>query len=311
VNTVLQLTPLPVPPGYRLPVELPLERAFDNEDLPRWLAEHGSTVRAVVTHSLRGMPSDLWPQLPGLQLIANFGAGLDLIDLEEAARRGVAVTHTPDLLTHDVADLAITLALAVSRRLLPADTYIRNGQWGKVPFAAGRSTQGKRLGILGLGRIGKAIARRAGAFEMHVGYHARRAAESPFAFFATPVELATWSDILVAAVPGGTETQHIVGREVLDALGPDGIFINIARGSVVDQTALIDALKSGAIAGAGLDVFDHQPIDGAAFAGVPNVVLTPHIGSLTTDTRRAMADSVYRNAHALLSGGTLHDLAIS
>jgi hydroxypyruvate reductase len=311
VNTILQLTPLPVPPSYRLPVELPLERAFEKSDLSRWLAEHGGSVRAVVTHSLRGMPSELWPQLPGLKLVANFGAGLDLIDLQEAARRGVAVTYTPDLLTHDVADLAITLALAVSRRLVQADNYLRSANWGKVPFEPGRSTKGKHLGILGLGRIGKAIAQRAAAFDMHVGYHARRRADSAFAFFDTAVELAQWSNILVAAVPGGAETQHMVDRNVLAALGPDGIFVNIARGSVVDQTALIAALKSGGIAGAGLDVFDNQPIDGTAFAGIPNVLLTPHIGSLTTDTRRAMADSVYRNAHALLSGGALHDLATS
>lgn len=309
MKTVLQLTPLPVPEGYRPRVELPVERAFENPDMTRWLAEHGADVRALVTHSLRGMPSDLWAQLPGLKLIANFGAGLDLIDLREAAKRHVQVTYTPDLLTHDVADLAITLALAVSRRLLQADTYVRSAAWGKEPFAPGRSTKGKHLGILGLGRIGQAIAKRAVAFDMHVGYHARRRTDDAFAYFQTAIELARWSDILIAAVPGGAETRRMVDHEVLTALGRGGIFINIARGSVVDQSALIDALKSGAIAGAGLDVFDDQPIDGSAFAGIPNVVLTPHMGSLTTDTRIAMADSVYSNVQALLSGGTVQDLA--
>jgi hydroxypyruvate reductase len=309
VNTVLQLVPLPVPADYRPPVEVPVERAFDNSDGTRWLAEHGRNVRVLVTHSFRGMPSDLWSQLPGLKLIANFGAGLDLIDLQEAARRQVQVTYTPDLLTHDVADLAIALMLATSRRLVQADKYVRGAAWGREPFGPGRSTKGKQLGILGLGRIGKAIAKRAGAFDMQVSYHARRRADDEFMYFSTATELAKWSDILIAALPGGAETQHIVDREVLAALGPAGIFINIARGSVVDQPALVAALRSNAIAGAGLDVFDNQPIDGSAFADIPNVVLTPHIGSLTTDTRIAMADSVYRNVHAHLSGNPVHDLA--
>lgn len=308
MKTVLQLTPLPVPQSYR-PPELPIERAFESADTERWLAEHGGNVRAVVTHSLRGMPADLWSKLPSLQLIANFGAGLDRIDLVQAAGRGVRVTYTPDLLTHDVADLAIALMLASTRRLLDADTYVRNGAWGKQQFAPGRSTQGRNLGILGFGRIGKAIAHRACVFGMHIGYHARSRIDISYEFYPTALELARWADILIAAVPGGAGTHHMVDEQLLAALGGGGTFINIARGSVVDEAALVRALKAGTIAGAGLDVFESQPIDGSAYDGLTNVILTPHIGSLTVDTRTAMADSVYGNVRALLSGGAFHDLA--
>jgi lactate dehydrogenase-like 2-hydroxyacid dehydrogenase len=300
---------MPVPPGYRTPDDLPIERAFEKPDLDGWLREHGAGVRAVVTHSYVGMPSDLWPKLPALELIANFGVGLDLIDRGEAARRNVRVTYTPNLLTHDVADLAIALMLALSRRLPAADVFVRSGSWPKGPFGAGRSTRGRHLGILGLGRIGKAIARRAAAFDMRVGYYSRRRNDDALAHFSSPVELARWADVLIAAVPGGDETRHLVNGEVLNALGREGLFINVARGSVVDTAALLAALKSGGIAGAGLDVFDNQPIDGTAFANLPNVILTPHIGSLTTDTRFAMADSVFANVRAQLAGEPLHDIA--
>jgi hydroxypyruvate reductase len=309
MNTVLQLTPLPVPPDYRPPTDLPIERIFESPSAPEWLAEHGSSVRAVVTHSLRGMPAELWAKLPRLQLIANFGAGLDLIDLQRATTQGVQVTYTPDLLTHDVADLAMALLLAASRRLIEANEYLRGGAWGTRPFPPGRSTKGRNLGILGFGRIGQAIARRAQAFDMHVGYHSRSRCEAAYTYYSTPLELAQWADILIAAVPGGDDTYQMVDERLLHALGSGGIFVNIARGSVVDERALVAALRTGVIAAAGLDVFDRQPVDGSAYAGLSNVVLTPHIGSSTTDTRTAMADSVYANVHALLSGGRLHDLA--
>jgi hydroxypyruvate reductase len=309
MKTVLQLTPLPVPPSYRPPHPLPLEQLTEKPD--GWIAEHGSTVCAVVTHSLRGMPADLWAKLPALELVANFGAGLDLIDLKHASTHGIRVTYTPDLLTHDVADLAIALMLAVSRRLVEANEYLRSGAWGQRPFAPGRSTKGRKLGILGFGRIGRAIAQRGVAFGMQIGYHSRTRSDTPHLYQPTPLALAEWADLLVAAVPGGDATHRMVDAAVLSALGNEGIFINIARGCVVDSDALIHALKNGAVAGAGLDVFDGQPIDGTAYAGLSNVVLTPHIGSLTTDTRVAMADSVYRNVGALLSGAPLHDVAVT
>jgi hydroxypyruvate reductase len=306
---VLQIAALPVPPTYEPPASFALERRFEPADLDAWVRDHGGEVRALVTHSLRGMPEALWPKLPSLELIANFGAGLEGIDLREAARRRVLVTYTPDSMTHDVADLAFTHLLALSRRLVAADAYVRFGTWGKQPFGVGRSTQGRRLGILGLGRIGKAIARRATAFEMNVGYHNRGKSDAPYTWFPTVVDLAQWADVLIAAVPGGADTRAMVDATVLKALGPNGIFINVARGSVVDDAALLQALRSGSIAGAGLDVFNDQPIDGSRFEGLTNVILTPHIGSATSDTRVAMADAVYGNVEALLQGREITDVA--
>src|SRR5882757_751701 len=300
MTRVLQLVPLPVPAGYRAPVDLPIQEAFNSPDLDQWLRERGAEVSAVVTDSLRGMPADLWSRLPSLELIANFGAGLDRIDLSLAAGRGVRVTYTPDLLKHDVADLAMALLLSILRRVREADEFVRRSQWGKEPFGPGRSTAGLRLGILGMGRIGRAIERRGDAFGMQIGYHSRHHTSDRLTWFSSALDLAKWADVLVAALPGGTETHHLVDLQVLHALGPDGIFINVARGSVVDEAALVEALRSGRIAGAGLDVFAMQPSNGAQFAGLSNVILTPHIGSFTTQTRFAMADSVYGNVRAFL-----------
>lgn len=308
MKQVVQLVPLPVP-SHRPPGDLSIEFAFDNPSWNTWLAEHGNTVRAVITHSFHGLPPALWPHLPSLELIANFGVGLEQIDLQLAKSRGVSVTYTPNLLTRDVADLAMALLLALSRRILPGDAYLRRGAWGHEAFAPGCSLAGRRLGILGLGRIGKAVARRALAFDMQVGYHSRSPSADPYAWFASPIELAEWADVLVATLPGGRQTDRLVDGQVLKALGPAGIFVNVSRGSVVDEPALIEALRSGTIAAAGIDVYDRQPNDGKPFSGISNLIATPHIGSLTVETRTAMADSVYGNVRALLTGGALHDLA--
>jgi lactate dehydrogenase-like 2-hydroxyacid dehydrogenase len=202
------------------------------------------------------------------------------------------------------------MVLSLSRRLNEANDYVRRAAWGREPFGPGRSIARRRLGILGMGRIGQAIAHRGSAFGMQIGYHSRRRADHGLAWFPTAFELATWADVLVAALPGGTATSHLVDGRVLRALGPDGLFVNVGRGSNVDEAALLEALRSESIAGAGLDVFEKHPVDIAQFSGLSNLILTPHIGSATTDTRTAMADSVYNNVHALLSGDRLHDLAI-
>jgi lactate dehydrogenase-like 2-hydroxyacid dehydrogenase len=309
VSRVLQLVPLPVP-SYEIPADLGIAKGFELPSLDDWLRSNGSAVIAAVTHSLHGIPAELWSRLPSLRLVANFGVGLDRIDLATAAARDVEVTYTPDLLTNDVADLAIGFTLALLRRISAADKYVRQGSWGKEPFALGRSANGRRVGILGMGRIGKAIARRALAFNMQIGYLSRTAVDGTFERFTNPIELASWADVLIAALPGGEQTQHLVDAKVLAALGQSGLFVNIARGSVVDEDALVDALRRGVIAGAGLDVHERQPIDGSRYNGLENVLLTPHIGSSTLETRKAMADSVYGNVRALLSGGPLSDRVV-
>jgi len=307
---VLQIAPFPGPPTYAPPKSLALEFHFDPADLNEWVMEHGREVRVLITNSLKGLPDDLWAKLPALELVANFGTGLDRIDLHEAARRGVKVTHTPDAVTHDAADLAIALLLTLLRRLVAADGFVRQGSWGKQPFGLGHSTKGRRLGILGLGRIGTAIARRASAFDMQVGYYDPYPKDAPYSSFPTAVDLARWADVLIPAMPGGTDTRAIVDATVLDALGPGGIFINVSRGSVVDDAALLAALRTGVIAGAGLDVFNDEPIDGSRFEGLTNVVLTPHIGTATGETCIAMAEAVYGNVEALLQGRELTNVAV-
>jgi hydroxypyruvate reductase len=307
---VVQIARFPVPPTYEPPKSLPLEFHFDPVDLNELVTEHGREVRVLITNSLKGLPEDLWAKLPSLELLANFGTGLDRIDLHEAAKRGVKVTHTPDAVTHDAADLAFAHLLSLSRRLVAADAYVRRGSWGKQPFGLGHSTKGRRLGILGLGRIGTAIARRATAFDMQVGYHDPYPKDAPYSRFPTAVDLARWADVLIPALPGGTDTQAIVDAAVLEALGPDGIFINVSRGSVVDEAALLNALRTGVIAGAGLDVFNDEPIDGSRFEGLTNAVLTPHLGTATSETCIAMADAVYGNVEALLQGRELTNVAV-
>jgi lactate dehydrogenase-like 2-hydroxyacid dehydrogenase len=300
---VLQIVRLPVPPDYSRPEDLPVVEAFDVGQI-----KASDDVEVLVTHSVVGVPARLWDALPNLKLVANFGVGLDRIDLTEARRRGVRVTYTPHQLTADVADLAITLSAALLRRLPAADAFVRNGGWSSGPFGLGRSVTGRKLGILGLGRIGLAISARARGFDMEVAYMSRSAKPaSGLRRFETAMELAVWSDILVAALPGGEKTNKIVDAAVLDALGPEGLFINVARPSVVDETALIAALKTNAICGAGLEIFDAGSLLVPALKNADNVILTPHIGSATRDTRIAMAEAVFENVRAFLSGGMLRD----
>lgn len=245
------------------------------------------------------VPRSLLEQLPNLKLVSVFGVGYDGIDVQTAVARGVMVTHTPGVLTDDVADLAMGLVLAVSRQIAQADQHVRGGRWPQGPMPLGRKVSGARMGIVGLGRIGAAIARRALAFDMTVAYTARtEKPASGFRFYATASQLAAQVDFLVVITPGGQGTRHLINAEVLSALGPNGYLINVARGSVVDEQALIQALQSGQIAGAGLDVFAAEPHVPEALWGMANVVLTPHMASATHQTRRAMAELAFANMQA-------------
>lgn len=255
------------------------------------------TVRAIAGSGDGQVPGDLIARLPALEIISVMGVGYDGVDVAAARSRGVMVTHTPDVLNDEVADTAIGLMLCAARQLPQADRWVREGRWeAEGPMPLTRSMSGKRLGLVGMGRIAKAIAHRAQAFGMSIAYTARSAKpELPFRFFEDAAALAAESDYLVVITPGGAGTRKMVDARVLKALGPKGILVNVARGTVVDEDALIDALQKGLIGGAALDVFEHEPRVPQALREMPHVVLAPHIGSATAETRQGMADLALDN----------------
>src|SRR5215211_5437908 len=238
-----------------------VHRGWQGESLEAQLAEVGPRIRGMAAGGTRRIDADLIGRLPKLEIIANFGVGYDAVDAAEAARRGIIVTNTPDVLNEEVADLAMGLLIATARQLPQADRYLREGRWLKAAFPLTRGTlRGRSLGIVGLGRIGKAIARRAEAFGLPVSYYGRnRQGDVPFPYYPTLVALAEAVDTLMIIVPGGEETRRMVDAKVLRALGPNGILVNVARGTVVDDDALVAALKDGTILAAGLDVFADEP----------------------------------------------------
>ena len=274
-----------------------------HESDPAAFARVAPKIRAIAASGESKVGADLIAQLPALEVISVMGVGYDGIDVAAAKARGVVVTHTPAVLNDDVADLAIALMLAWSRQLPLADRFVRTGQWPKGPLPLGRKMSGARLGIVGMGRIGQAIALRAAAFGMRIAYTARSAKpELPHTYLPSAAALAAQSDYLVVITPGGAATRKLIDAEVLKALGPQGCLVNVARGSVVDEAALIAALQAGTIAGAALDVFENEPNVPQALCEMDNVVLAPHIGSATAQTRHAMADLAFRNLDAKLSG---------
>lgn len=272
-----------------------------------FLEGHASDVRVVVTSGPPGVDADLIGALPNLEAIVNYGAGVDAIDLEAATRRGIGVSNTPDVLSDSVADTALGLILMTLRRFGAADRYVRAGRWGRDGrFPYGRDVSGLQVGILGLGRIGSAIATRLLGFDCAIAYHNRHRIEGcPYRYSGSPAELAASVDVLVVATTGDAGTHKLVDRGVLEALGPEGYLINIARGSVVDQEALVELLIGGGLAGAGLDVFADEPQVPAGLLSLDSVVLFPHIGSATARTRRAMALLAIRNLDSYLGSGEL------
>jgi lactate dehydrogenase-like 2-hydroxyacid dehydrogenase len=275
------------------------------DDPADFLAMHGDEITAVVTSGRTGVDADLMAALPNLGAIVNFGVGYDTTDVDAAAARGVQVSNTPDVLTDCVADTAVGLVIDVMRQFSAADRYVRAGRWpvdGSYPLT--RQVSNKRVGILGLGRIGSAIAKRLSAFGCVISYHNRHAVQgSPYAYVGSPVELARGVDVLIVATAGGANTQGLVSREVIDAL--DGYLVNIARGSVVDEAAMIEALLDGRLAGAGLDVFADEPNVPEALLAMDNVVLLPHVASGTVETRAAMEELTLRNLDSFLETGEL------
>ena len=240
---------------------------------------------------------------PALQMISVCGVGYDGIDVAAAKKRGIMVTHTPDVLNDDVADLALGLLLAVARKIPAADRFTRNADWLDGPFQLTRKLTGAKLGMVGMGRIGQAIAKRAAAFDMDIAYTSRNPrTDVSYRYVATPTALAAEVDFLVIITPGGAGTKNLINADVLKALGPQGFLVNVARGSVVDQAALIEALQKKMIAGAGLDVFVDEPNVPAELRKLDNVVLTPHIASGTVETRKAMSALALANLDAFTEG---------
>jgi hydroxypyruvate reductase len=277
-----------------------------HESDPVAFAAISGSIQAIAASGESKVPASLIAQLPALRLISVFGVGYDGVDVPAAIAHGAKVTHTPDVLNDEVADLALALMLAVSRNIVQAHEHVRSQAWLQGPMPLGRKMSGARLGIVGMGRIGQTIARRAQAFDMVVSYTARSAKPDLNYAYASSVEaLAAQVDFLVVITPGGAGTRKLINAQVLKALGPQGYLINVARGSVVDEQALIDALEQGVIAGAGLDVFEAEPRVPEALRNNPKVVLTPHIGSATTQTRNAMADLAFDNLALHFAGKPL------
>ncbi len=279
----------------------------DPAEREAFLSSHGGEITAVVTSGRTGVDADLMSALPGLGAVVNFGVGYDTTDVDAATERGVAVSNTPDVLTDCVADTAVGLVIDVMRQFSAADRYVREGRWpldGMYPLT--RQVSNTRVGIIGLGRIGGAIAKRLSAFGCTISYHNRhRVEDSPYDYVSTPAELARRVDVLIVAAAGGAGTRKLVNREVIDALGADGYLVNIARGSVVDEEALVEALEAGRLAGAGLDVFADEPNVPEALLTMDNVVVLPHVGSGTVQTRAAMEALTLRNLDSFLESGQL------
>jgi lactate dehydrogenase-like 2-hydroxyacid dehydrogenase len=289
------------PPEVQARIDASYERLVvgDIEREPARAAD----IRAIVTRSNQEVAAALVERLPKLEIIATNGVGYDLIPLGLAARRGIVVTNTPDVLNAAVAELCVGALLSLMRRLPQADRHVREGRWSAANFPLTASLAGKRVGIAGLGRIGKDIARRLAPFGVELAYHGRSDQQLAWRFEPDLAALARDADILILAAPGSPGTARMVDARVLDALGPQGYLVNIARGSLVDQDALLDALAQNRIAGAALDVFDNEPDIDARFFGLENVLLLPHIGSATVETRAAMAGLMLDNLRSWFEGG--------
>jgi lactate dehydrogenase-like 2-hydroxyacid dehydrogenase len=290
----------------RLAATFELTNLADQPDPAAHLAAHGARYVGVATSAGLGASAELIAALPNLQVISSFGVGLDKVDVQAASARGVPVGYTPDVLNDCVADTAFGLVIDAARGFSAADRFVRRGEWPKGTYPLTRKVSGAKLGIVGMGRIGRAIAQRSTGFDMAVRYHARRAvADVTWTYEASLIELAKWADFLVLITAGGAGTRHLVNADVLNALGPQGFLINVARGSVVDEAALVAALRDKRIAGAGLDVFENEPQVPAELMALDNVVLLPHVASATQETRQAMADRVFDNLQAFFATGQL------
>jgi lactate dehydrogenase-like 2-hydroxyacid dehydrogenase len=300
---ILQIAPMMAHVEAALASAYRVHRYWEAEDRAVLLAEVGPAVRAVATDGHAGLPPAVLEALPALEIVASYGVGYDAIDTEACRARGVRVSNTPDVLNDAVAELTVGLMIGLCRRVPQADAFVRNGRWTAGSFGLTAELTGARAGILGLGRIGKEIARRLQACKMRICYHGRTEQPyEPYDYYPDLVEMARAVDWLVVIAPGSPETRGIVSRVVLEALGPQGAVVNVARGALIDQEAMVELLADGRLGGAALDVFADEPAVPEALWRMPNVVLSPHQGSATHKTRRAMGDLVVQNLSAFFAG---------
>jgi len=284
-------------------------RLFEVADADKaaYIAERADRLEAIATRGELIVDRSFMEALPNLKIVAVYGVGYDGVDVAAAEALGVRVTNTPDVLTAEVADFGVAMLLAGARGIVGGDQWVRSGNWASQgAFALQRPVHGKKLGIIGLGRIGKAIAKRCAAFDMEIAYTNRsQAADVDWRYEPDPVKLAAWADYVVVMLPGGPATRHVVSAEVIDAIGPEGMLVNVSRGSTVDEEALIDALKTGRLGFAALDVFENEPNIDQRFFDLPNVLLQPHQGSATLETRKAMGQLMINNLRAHFAGEAL------
>lgn len=306
---LLALGPLLPPEMEQLENDYTVIKLWRENDPEQSLHRVGLDVRAIVSLAggrHLGVSAKMMEALPNLEIISQFGVGYDNIDVAAARARHIAVTNTPDVLTNDTADTALSLLLAVSRRVAEGDMYVRTGKWANGPMGLGHSLSGKTVGIVGLGRIGAAIAQRCAAFNINIVYHGRSEKPgTPYRYHADLVEMAGMADYLILACSGGDATRNLIDRRVLGAMKPRAFLINISRGSVIDQDVLVEFLVNRKIAGAGLDVFTNEPNVPDELKSLDTVVLTPHIGSATIETRTAMGRLVLDNLAAHFAGKPL------
>lgn len=268
------------------------------------LKSEGKGIEGIVTGAFCGLNTDYLDYLPDVKVVSTFGVGYDSIDTQALATRGIQLGNTPDVLNDAVADTALALLLAVVRQVSTADRFVRAGEWSKRVYPLSPNVSGKKVGIVGLGNIGKVIAKRLHGFDGEIAYHNRRQRDDvDYKYFSSLTEMADWANFLIVATVGGAETRHLINVEVLQALGPTAYLVNIARGSVIDETALLSALQNGQIAGAGLDVFENEPHVPEGFLSLDNVVLMPHLGSATFEAREGMAQRVNDNLDAFFGQG--------
>lgn len=305
---ILLMGPYPDWDLVELEARYAVHKIYEAEDRDAFLATHGPNIQAIATRGELGASADLIGKLPQVEIVSVYGVGYDAVDLAACRERGIRVTNTPDVLTNDVADLGVAMMLCHSRGMVGAEGWVKDGSWAaKGLYPLKRRVWGQRAGVLGLGRIGFEVAKRLKGFDMDIAYS--DVAEKPYAdgmtFIADPVALAERSDVLFVTLAASAETRHIVSKQVIEALGPEGMLINISRASNIDEDALLDALESGALGSAALDVFEGEPMLNPRFLKLDNVLLQPHHASGTIETRKAMGKLVRDNLAAHFAGEAL------